>query len=201
MALIEATDSREEALAISVAIREAVQQGERSALVTRDQTLVRRVSATLAPLEHRSRQQFRSAALPDAAGERFLLQIGRLVGTSARPEDLIALLKHPFTRSGTDRGLHLANTRRLELFLRRNAVHAFTDAKLKDFVKESPDERQEWIGWLASFLDPLGQLPAPTLLGAVTRHLELAKMISGRRGRRHERALGPVCGTPRSNRN
>ncbi|MYI67744.1 MAG: double-strand break repair protein AddB, partial [Boseongicola sp. SB0673_bin_14] len=46
-------------------------------------------------------------------------------------------------------------------------------------MKESPDERREWAAWLASVLDPLGQLPAPTLLDAVTRHLELAKVISG----------------------
>ncbi len=178
MALIEASDSREEALAISVALREAVQQGERSALVTRDQALVRRVSATLARWNIVPDNSFGMQLSLTPPGT-FLLQIGRLVGSSARPEDLIALLKHPFTRSGPDRGLHLANTRQLELFLRRNAVHAFTDARLKDFMKESPDERREWAAWLASVLDPLGELPAPTLLDAVTRHLELAKVISG----------------------
>ena len=178
MALIEASDSREEALAISVSIREAVQQGERSALVTRDQTLVRRVSATLARWNIVPDNSFGMQLSLTPPGT-FLLQIGCLVGASARPEDLIALLKHPLTRSGTDRGLHLANTRQLELFLRRNAVHAFTEAKLQEFWKESPDERHEWLAWLASFLDPLGQLPAPTLLDAVTRHLDLARVISG----------------------
>ena len=178
MALVEASDSREEALAVAVAIREAVQQGESSALVTRDQDLVRRVSAALARWNIVPDNSF-GMQLPLTPPGTFLLQIGRLVGAPARPEDLIALLKHPFTRAGSDRGLHLANTRQLELFLRRNAVHAFTEANLQSFAEGAPDERREWIGWLASILDPLRQRPAPTLLDAVTHHLELAKAISG----------------------
>ena len=178
MALVEASDPREEALAISVAVREAAQQGVRSALVTRDQDLVRRVSAALARWNIVPDNSFGMQLSLTPPGT-FLLQIGRLVGASPRPEDLIALLNHPFTRAGTDRGLHLENTRQLELFLRRNSIHAFTEAELKGFAEESPDKRKKWIGWLASVLDPLGQLPDPTLLGAVTHHLELAKSISG----------------------
>ncbi len=178
MALVEASESKEEALAIAVAIREAVQQGERSALVTRDQDLVRRVAAALARWNIAPDNSFgmRLSLTPPGT---FLLQIGRLVGASPRPEDLIALLKHPFTRAGTGRGTHLSNTRQLELFLRRGSVHAFTEAELKRFAEESPDERREWIGWLESTLGPLGQFPAPTLLGAVTHHLELAKTVAG----------------------
>lgn len=178
MALVEASDSREEALAISVAIREAVQQGERSALVTRDQDLVRRVSAALARWNIVPDNSF-GLQLSLTPPGTFLLHIGRLVGTSAHPEDLIALLKHPFTRAGTDRGLHLANTRKLELFLRGHSIHAFTEAELRHFAEELPDERREWIGWLESILDSLGQLPAPTLLDKVTYHLDLARTISG----------------------
>ena len=178
MALVEASDAREEALAVAVAIREAVQQGERSALVTRDQDLVRRVSAALARWNIVPDNSF-GLQLPLTPPGTFLLQIGRLVGAPARPEDLIALLKHPFTRAGPDRGVHLANTRQLELFLRRNAIHAFTEADLRSFAERSPDERREWTGWLKSILDPLGQPPASTLLDAVTHHLELAKAISG----------------------
>ncbi|MXX91608.1 MAG: double-strand break repair protein AddB [Boseongicola sp. SB0677_bin_26] len=178
MALVEASESREEAQAISVAIREAVQQGERSALVTRDQDLVRRVSASLSRWDIAPDNSFGMQLSLTPPGT-FLLQVGRLVGESPRPEDLIALLKHPLTRVGTDRGFHLANTRQLELFLRRNSVHAFTEAELKRFADGSPDERREWISWLESILGPLGRLPSPTLLDAVTHHLELAESISG----------------------
>ncbi len=181
MALVEASESREEALAIAVAVRKAVQQGERSALVTRDQDLVRRVSAALARWNIVPDNSFGMQLSLTPPGT-FLRQVGRLVGTSPRPEDLIALLKHPFTRAATDRGSHLANTRQLELFLRRNLVHTLTETDLEGFAEESPDGRREWIGWLASILGPLGQLPDPTLHGAVTHHLYLAKALSGGEG-------------------
>ncbi len=180
MALVEASDSREEALAVAVAIRQAVQQGERSALVTGDQALVRRVSATLARWNIVPDNSF-GIQLSVTPPGTFLLQIGQLVGAPARPDGLIALLKHPFTRTGADRGQHLANTRQLELFLRRNSVHAFTKSGLAKFANGSPDECREWIDWLASILDALGNPPAPTLLDAVTRHLDLARTISGDR--------------------
>ena len=161
-----------------MAIREAVQQGERSALVTRDPGSGSPCLRFPCPLEHRSDNGFGTQLSLTPPGT-FLLQVGRLVGESPRPEDLIALLKHPLTRIGTDRGFHLANTRQLELFLRRNSVHAFTEAELRRFADGSPDERREWISWLESMLGPLGRLPSPTLLDAVTHHLELAESISG----------------------
>ncbi len=178
MALIEAADPRDEALAIAVSIREAVYGGERSALVTRDQALVRRVSAALARWNVVPDNSFGMPLSLTPPGT-FLLQIGRLVGAPARSEDLISLLKHPLTRAGTNRGKHLAHARQLELFLRRHAVHAVTALQVEAFAEASPDGRREWTGWLASCLESLGQLPAPTLRDALTRHLDLARAVSG----------------------
>ncbi len=53
MAMIEAANPEDEALAIAVALREAVHDGKTAALVTPDRALGRRVLAALATLEHR----------------------------------------------------------------------------------------------------------------------------------------------------
>ncbi len=50
--MIEAANPEEEALAIAVALREAVHDGKTAALVTPDRALGRRVLAALDALEH-----------------------------------------------------------------------------------------------------------------------------------------------------
>ncbi len=70
LTVIEAANAEEEALAIAVALREAVQDGKTAALVTPDRTLGRRVLAALGALEHRSRG-FRRRRARRHAGRHF----------------------------------------------------------------------------------------------------------------------------------
>lgn len=102
VALIEARNEEEEALAVAIALREAVALNETAALVTPDRMLARRVSA------HLERWRIRvddSAGRPLAATPPAVL--ARLVAETAlagfEPVTLLALIKHPLARFGLDR--------------------------------------------------------------------------------------------------
>ena len=62
VAVIEAANAEEEALAIAVALREAVHDGKTAALVTPDRALARRVTRGARALEHRGRRFRRRCA-------------------------------------------------------------------------------------------------------------------------------------------
>jgi ATP-dependent helicase/nuclease subunit B len=104
VALIEAANAEEEALAIAVALREAVETpAKTAALVTPDRALARRVMAALKRW---------NVAVDDSGGDPLAdTQAGIFARLSAEaalgglaPVTLLALLKHPLTRLGADAG-------------------------------------------------------------------------------------------------
>ncbi len=108
----------DEAQAIAVAIREAIETpGRTVALVTPDRALARRVSAHL--------KRWRIDA-DDSAGRplsatppgTLLLALARAAAERFAPVALLALLKHPLVRSGEARARWLAGARRLDRALR-----------------------------------------------------------------------------------
>jgi ATP-dependent helicase/nuclease subunit B len=112
---IEAPGPREEALAIALILREALEEpGRRATLVTPDRTLARRVAGEL--------RRWR-IDIDDTAGEPlaksppgvFALLLVDCLTVQLAPIPLMALLKHPFTRLGLERGQALARARLLEL--------------------------------------------------------------------------------------
>jgi double-strand break repair protein AddB len=149
VALLEAPSPREEAMAIALRLRQAVQDGQAAALITPDRMLTRQVTAAL--------DQW--GILPDdSAGVpaqltppgRFLRHVAELTTTDLSAEALLTLLKHPLTHRGAERGQHLLNTRDLELHIRKNAwAYPDADAVLAWGVQA---KREDWAGWLvASF--------------------------------------------------
>jgi ATP-dependent helicase/nuclease subunit B len=114
IAVIEAANSEEEALAIAVALREAVEQSDaHTALVTPDRALARRVIAALGRWE---------VAVDDSGGDpladtpaglfaRLTAEAG-LAGLT--PVPLLALLKHRLFRLGARDGTHLRAVTALE---------------------------------------------------------------------------------------
>jgi ATP-dependent helicase/nuclease subunit B len=115
---LELADPAEEAQAIAIALRAALEQpGRTAALVTPDRSLARRVSAHLRrwgieaddsagrPLSQTPPGTL-LLALAEAAAERFA------------PVPLLALLKHPLVMAGEDRLAWLDGVRRLDLALR-----------------------------------------------------------------------------------
>lgn len=179
MTLIEAPQPRDEAAAIAVAMREAIETGQKAALITPDRTLGRRVAAALG----------RWNIVPDdSAGRpvsltapgRFLRQVAGMMGDEARAEDLVALLKHPLTRTGGgDRGPHLRFTREFELHLRRHSVVSPGPEALERFRAQSDDpQRAGWVDWVRETATELAR-PAPDRLGAVhSRLISLAEAIA-----------------------
>jgi ATP-dependent helicase/nuclease subunit B len=106
LAMIEAANAEEEALAIAVALREAVETKDKTAaLVTPDRALARRVVAALARWQ---------VAVDDSAGYSLAdSQAGvfaRLAADAAlgglEPVTLLGLLKHPLLRLGSAAGAH-----------------------------------------------------------------------------------------------
>ncbi len=99
LTVIEAANAEEEALAIAIALREAVQDGKTSALVTPDRALARRVGAALMRWE---------IAVEDTGGDPLSETpagiFARLAAQAAvaglEPVTLLALLKHPLLRLG-----------------------------------------------------------------------------------------------------
>ena len=115
--LLETAHPREEAQAVAILIREALEQPERRiALVTPDRGLAARV---IAQLRRWNIQADDTAGQPlgqTRAGRLFLL-LAEVAGEQAAPVPLLALLQHPLVQQG-DRAAWLDAVRQLDLELR-----------------------------------------------------------------------------------
>jgi ATP-dependent helicase/nuclease subunit B len=114
LALIEAADPAQEALAIALALREALEtEGRTAALVTPDRNLARRVAAEMARW---------NIAIDDSAGRplahtatgTFLCLLAEAAQAHFAPVPLLALLKHPFARRGQDGATFRMRARELD---------------------------------------------------------------------------------------
>ena len=117
--LLVARNEQEEATAIALALREAVETpGATAALVTPDRTLARRVAVELGRW---------NLAVDDSAGAPldrepqgvFARLLVEAVTSAADPVVLLSLLKHPFAAFGMERPLCRRAARRIELALFR----------------------------------------------------------------------------------
>jgi ATP-dependent helicase/nuclease subunit B len=115
LTVIEAANAEDEALAIAVALREAVHDGKTTALVTPDRALGRRVVAALKRWNIEAEDSGGEALADTPAGV-----FARLTAAAAlhglEPTTLLALLKHPLLRiGGGDRGRAIATLERAVL--------------------------------------------------------------------------------------
>jgi ATP-dependent helicase/nuclease subunit B len=97
LATIEAANPEEEALAIAVALRQAVHDGKTAALVTPDRALGRRVLAALARWNIAAEDSGGDALADTPAGIFARLAAAAALG-GLEPVTLLALLKHPLMR-------------------------------------------------------------------------------------------------------
>ena len=119
VAMIEAANAEEEALAIAVALREAVETaGKTAALVTPDRALARRVVAALARWQVAVDDSGGDALADTSAGVFARLATEAALGGLA-PVTLLALLKHPLLRLGAAAGDHAKAIATLERALLR----------------------------------------------------------------------------------
>src|SRR5206468_1848074 len=100
LSLIEAANAEEEALAIAVALREAVEEEKTAALITPDRALARRVLAALSRWNIQADDSAGDALIATSAGRFACLAAETALG-GVPPVRLLALLKHPLMRLGT----------------------------------------------------------------------------------------------------
>jgi ATP-dependent helicase/nuclease subunit B len=188
VALIEAANEREEATAIAIALRLALEQPGRdggdsqAALITPDRNLAQRVAAELARFGIEADD---SAGTPlSSTPQGTLLQL--LLEATLRPSDPVAitsLLKHPLARFGLDRNclgpavdaLELLALRggtlevdiaALELLLASRLAEQATDRHPPQWRQSLPREAQEQAGELARRI----RSAVEPLVSALVRH-------------------------------
>ena len=176
MTLIEAAGPREEATAIAVALRRALESGTRGALITPDRGLSRRVAAAL---ERWGIVADDSAGNPLALSPagRFLRLVARGFVGPVTADYLLTLLKHPLAGSGAARLQHLDWTRLLELHLRRYGPAFPTGPELLNWA-EKHGAALPWARALGAVIDRLGAGPALHLTEHVARHIAVAEALA-----------------------
>jgi len=185
---IEVANPAEEAQAIAIALREAVETpGRTAALVTPDRDLATRVSAHLARW---------GIAADDSAGRplaqlppgTLLLAIAQAGAEGFAPVPLLALLKHPLVMAGERRVGWLEKVRALDLLLRGPRPPAGLAGIAARIGEDNPRLRaaretvRDWWPEVAALLAPVEQAfaaeraPLPGLFAALR---EAASVLTG----------------------
>ena len=116
--LMESAHPGEEATAIAVLMREALEVPERRvALITPDRELAARVVAQL-DRWNIAADDTAGRPLPQTAAARLVLLLAEVMAEDAAPVPLIALLTHPYVRRDGERARWLEQARRLDHALR-----------------------------------------------------------------------------------
>jgi len=150
--LVETENARAEAVAIALRLRQAVEIGQRAAVITPDRQLTRQVTAALD----------RWGILPDdSAGMplhlsppgRLLRHVADIFAKPLSPDRLLAILKHPLCARGADRGRHALMTQELELYLRCHGPPFPDGNTLTRWAKGCDlDGAAEWARWVSDVL-------------------------------------------------
>lgn len=177
MSLLLAPDPRREALAIAVAMRNAVELDRTVALITPDKDLTRMVVTAL----------LRWNIIPDASmGEpldhsvpgRLFRQALRMAPTPPETEAFLSLMKHPLVCTGGGRGDHLNFTRKLELRLRVEAIPFVEPHHVAAWLHKTDDSgADKWADWvcdkvLGNVWGSEGHLP-----DYLSRHIAYCEML------------------------
>lgn len=178
--LIEANTPRQEALAIALILREAAERRTPIALITPDRNLTRQVTAAL---DRWGIEPDDSAGRPLAlsAPGRLLRHVSDLFLHDLTSDSLLAILKHPLTHSGPNRGNHLRWSRDLELdLLRRGLPYPTAEALLAWADKRPSDgELQSWVKWVIQTLFQRKMESVKSLQDWVDLHISVAEAIAG----------------------
>ncbi len=168
LSLIEAKDTRTEALAVALAIRHAVENNQKVAVICPDRNITRQISAALDRWRIKADD---SAGIPLnlTAPGRFLGHIAAFAGQTLTSANLAILLKHPLCHSGDgERGDHLRHSRDLEIELLRENPFP-TEELLAKWMQKKPD-REIWTRWLLSQIQAL-TTDLPQTVAACTKQI------------------------------
>ena len=171
--LMNSAHPGEEAQAIAILIREALEVPERrAALVTPDRGLATRV---VAHLQRWGIEADDTAGIPlsQTVAGRVLLQLAEVVTTQAAPVPLLALLQHPLVECDGDRAAWLEQARELDLALRGPRL-APGLAAIRDAVEKRSDDMKAWWDRVEAVVAPLLDWPAQLPLHAALDGLAAA---------------------------
>jgi ATP-dependent helicase/nuclease subunit B len=178
---LEAPNVRDEALAIALVLRQALETpGRTAALVTPDRGLARRVAAELDRFD---------IEIDDSAGRdltltppgAFLALTAAMVAEDFAPHPTLAALKHPLASFGSPPGAFRAVVRRLEVAAWRGPRPAPGIDGLLAALADSPD-LASWVARLGDQAAPLVAAmarPAAPLAEFVAAHRALAEALAG----------------------
>jgi ATP-dependent helicase/nuclease subunit B len=185
---LELADPAEEAQAIAVALREALETpGRTAALVTPDRNLARRVSTHLRRWKIEA-DDSAGRPLSQLAPGTLLLALANAAAEQFAPVPLLALLKHPLVMKGEGRLAWLDGARALDLALRGPRPPAGLDGiaeQLADRSGRDRDRRARASDWWTAVAPRLRSLERgfaaervrlPALLGLLR---EAASELSG----------------------
>lgn len=181
--LVEAADPREEALAIAVSLREALERKlPRTALITPDRALARRVAAELTRWNI-AVDDSAGTPLSDSEAGRFARLVAQAAAEQLAPVPLIALLRHPLPSFALDPAVDaleegvLRGPRPAPGF--DGLLHAIESARTEKYHPNDPKAKLKPEDWdsaralcerLRAALDPLCKLSAkPHPLGELLR--------------------------------
>lgn len=177
LSLIEASSPREEALALASAMRFAVEKAQSAVLISPDRTLTRQVTAAL---DRWGIEPDDSAGRPLALSPpgRFMRHVLHLLTGRASSTDLLVVLKHPITASGSPgRGAHLRWTRELELFLRRKGLPFPTGPDIQRWA-DRIDGAGTWAAWVSDCLNTTQNPFDNDLSNMIDHHRKLAERLA-----------------------
>jgi ATP-dependent helicase/nuclease subunit B len=161
--VLELADSAQEAQAVAIAMREALEQPARTvALVTPDRALAARVSAHLKRWDIEA-DDSAGRPLSNMPPGTFLIALATAAAERFAPVPLLALLKHPLVQRGEGRLAWLDGVRLLDLALRGPRPRAglagiaehLADREGRDRAVRASAER--WWREAAGLLQPLEQ--------------------------------------------
>ena len=181
MSLIEAPTQREEAVAIALALRKAVEDGKTAALVTPDRVLTRRVRAALDRWRIEPDVSV-GEPLDQTAPGRLLRHVADLFGKRLTAAALLTMLKHPLVMApDMARVDHLDLVRDLELSIRRDGPAYPTAHSLGVWAKKSDpvEPRLAWANWVGETFCQLAQFGTRPLCDHLEAHVALACAMAG----------------------
>ncbi len=185
---LELADPAEEAQAVAIALREAVEEpGRTAALVTPDRKLARRVSAHLRRWGIEA-DDSAGRPLSETPPGTLLLALAAAASENFAPVPLLSALKHPLAMRGDARPQWLEGARVLDLALRGPRPPAGLDGVFEYLSDWSGRDREirkragEWWQSVRSMLRPLERAfsgQRPTISGLTAALRETASELSG----------------------
>ena len=177
---------REEAAAIALRLREALNvEGRTAALVTPDRTLARRVATALARWGIEVADSG-GVPLTDTAPGTLLRLTARMLAEDFAPVPLLEALKHPLAAGGTSPGTFRARVRRLERQVLRGPRPAPGLDGPRAAVRDTPAEAElrPWLDGLETLAGDAVAALTPDeagrvdLAAALTAHLRFAEALA-----------------------